>query len=614
VLAALVAALPQPAHAQNYPRLGLYGSMYGDGYPLIDSTGTLVTAALDQIARYDEVTLEASPITPYRPDAAAALRTRHPGIKLLAYVHGHYAYFAAQPDSFVHYPTRYWRTVRDLNGFLYNQYGELYGSRTGQFADVNIAKRDGTGRYVVAEALAHLFNDAIVSTGIWDGLFLDTYCDDITWMQSYGETIDLTRAGYSSLSAFQAGWKAGTDTLAARIRQLAGPNEILVGNCAQGTKYPWFNGWMRENFPFQNGGTWFSNMFNDPGGYAIDEQRWIVPRHNFIFSASSGSNIPYTSDNARRVRFGLGTAALGTGFHVFGPSARQSRTEQYMAWWYDEYAVNRTTGNSSTSLTETGWLGQPLGPYYQMVWVGTGPDAVTNSGFETSVTQGWQFQTTVGSVLSADTSSAPEGSTSARIRVPTANPAVPWATSFTTVGILSVTLYQQYAATFWARAAYPRTLRVSAGRPTGGGEVAAQIINIDDQWRRYQVILIPNATGTATLSFNLAGMTGDVWLDDVHFKAGATSVYRRDFQNGIVLVNPGYAGQNVLLEASFRRITGSADPAVNNGLDASTQYVGPSDALFLLGSDRTPPAAIKDLHPAPAGSASVRGQRPRDDR
>ena len=29
-----------------------------------------------------------------------------------------------------------------------------------------------------------------------------------------------------------------------------------------------------ENFPFQQGGTWFSNMSFDPGGYVVDEARF----------------------------------------------------------------------------------------------------------------------------------------------------------------------------------------------------------------------------------------------------------------------------------------------------------------------------------------------------
>ena len=37
---------------------------------------------------------------------------------------------------------------------------------------------------------------------------------------------------------------------------------------------------------------------------------------------------------------------------------------------------------------------------------------------------------------------------------------------------------------------------------------------------------------------DVGGEAGDVWIDDAHFQQGATSLWRRDFQNGIVLVNP----------------------------------------------------------------------------
>src|SRR5207249_4996223 len=72
-------ALVRPAGAAGYPRLGLYGQIIGNGYPLWDATGAFDNAAMDDIARYDEVILDASPITEYRPDAIAALRQRHPG-------------------------------------------------------------------------------------------------------------------------------------------------------------------------------------------------------------------------------------------------------------------------------------------------------------------------------------------------------------------------------------------------------------------------------------------------------------------------------------------------------------------------------------------------------
>jgi len=609
--AALTTGASSSAHAQDYPRLGLYGSMFGDGYPLWDSTGVANPAVLDQIARYHEVVLDASPITPYRPDVALALRARRPDIRLLAYVSGQNIWYANQPDSLVHFPTRYWRTVRDLDGFLYNTSGGLYGSQTNQACDVNLAK-SVNGHYVVAEAIADLFYDAIVKTGIWDGVFVDCYCDNMLWMEAAGEYVNVTRAGYPDRASFATAWKAATDTLAARLRRLSGPTEILVGNCAAGTKYAWFNGWMRENFPYQGGGTWYTNLYNDPGGYLVDEQRFLTPRSNYIFSAAGGLNTPYTADNARKVRLGLGTASLGGGFGVFGDVARVSRNQQYMAWWYDEYAVDLSTGRSSTQIQNTGWLGQPLSGMYQMVWVGPTPDASTNPTFETSVTTGWRFFTTVGSSISRDATTAGEGSASAHVTIPTADPGVEWATAFSTAASLPVTMGTQYSATFWAKAAFPRTIVVSAGFAGGGGSYALTIVQLTTQWQRYQVVLIPDASGNAELDFNVAGQTGDVWFDDVHFQQGVYSVYRRDFQNGSVLVNPGSTAQSVVLESSFRRILGSVDPTTNNGLNSTSQTVPAMDALFLIGADRTPPAAVQDLHavpPPPAPAARLR--RPR---
>ena len=112
----LCGACVHAAAAQDYPRLGLYGSVAGDGTPFLKGDGTLDTTAIAQVARYDEVILDVNPLTPYRPDIAAALRARNPGIRLLAYVLGHDIWPAADADSLHHYPTRYRRLVRDLDG------------------------------------------------------------------------------------------------------------------------------------------------------------------------------------------------------------------------------------------------------------------------------------------------------------------------------------------------------------------------------------------------------------------------------------------------------------------------------------------------------------------
>jgi hypothetical protein len=74
-----------------------------------------------------------------------------------------------------------------------------------------------------------------------------------------------------------------------------------------------------------------------------------------------------------------------------------------------------------------------------------------------------------------------------------------------------------------------------------------------------------------------AGYTGVVWFDEYDSKLGAAisppattawqkGVYRRDFENGIALVNPkGNGPVEVTLEEDFRRLDGKQAPTVNNG-------------------------------------------------
>ncbi|MGH7731815.1 MAG: carbohydrate binding domain-containing protein [Candidatus Eiseniibacteriota bacterium] len=595
VVAALSSAPAAPAWGAGYPRLGLYGGIMGIGYPYISGGnryGPIDQATCDSVARFDQVIIDASPISEYRPDVAAALRARNSDISLIAYVNAGAIWPAAEPDSTVHYPTRFRRLVRDLNGFLYDRVGNHFSDY-----NVNLAKRDGLGRYVLAEALADLFHDAIVSSGAWDGMFFDVYCDRIGWTQTPSESIDYQRAGYPTYAAFDAAYQAGGEALASRLRSLVGPTFLLIGNCGQGTKYTTFNGWMRENFPYQNGGNWYENMFRVPGGYFTDDANFRAPRQNYLFSGANPSSNPYAPNNARKVRFGLGSAALGEGYGAFGYAGRDVSVCNYSGWWYDEYAVALATGRSSDRLADTGWLGQPLGPAYQMIWVGTAPDASTNPDFETDVTSGWTFVPLVPATITRDASTAASGSASARVNVPAAGQ-YEWSVNLNTVGTIPIVFGRSYSATFWARASVPSS--VSAVMTlAGGGEVARRTLQLSTEWRRYQQVLIPQATGSARLTFFLGLAVGNVWLDDVHLQEGVTSLWRRDFQNGAVLVNPGPSALTADLGRTYRRIAGVVDPGVNDGLPGSLITLGAEDARFLLGDDVTPPGTVLDLRPVP---------------
>jgi len=252
----------------------------------------------------------------------------------------------------------------------------------------------------------------------------------------------------------------------------------------------------------------------------------------------------------------------------------------YQTWWYDEYAVNLVTGRSTNQRADVGWLGHALGPYYKMFWAGHDYDAVDNPGFETNLLS-WALTSTVGATLTRDLTTHAVGIASARVHLPSAGVGATSTILATTgrgVPLLSQTIY---SATFWARAQSPRSITVAEVNATTGATFASKTITIDATWRNYQVEMVSQEFGLAQLQFRLGGTAIDVWIDEAHLQRGASSVYRRDFENGIVLVNPN-SQVSVVLEQPYRRILGTVDPLTNDGLTLTETLVNGSDALFLM--------------------------------
>src|SRR5215471_6218229 len=203
--AALLAtgAPPVSAAPAPFPRVGLYGNVLLGGSPYVKGDGTLDTLEIGRASRFAEVALDVYPISPYRPDIVAAMRARNPNLVVLAYVLAEDIWKSEDPDSLNHIPTLIRHTVRNLNGFLYDKNTGLeYASST---ININIAKKGAGGHFVVAEALANIFRDHIIATGTWDGIFTDVFPHTIAFTQAMsGQTIDVQRAGYSTLTDLDA--------------------------------------------------------------------------------------------------------------------------------------------------------------------------------------------------------------------------------------------------------------------------------------------------------------------------------------------------------------------------------------------------------------------------
>jgi putative glycosyl hydrolase-like family 15 (GHL15) protein len=73
-----------------------------------------------------------------------------------------------------------------------------------------------------------------------------------------------------------------------------------------------------------------------------------------------------------------------------------------------------------------------------------------------------------------------------------------------------------------------------------------------------------------------------------NFTRAESKVWRRDFQNGIVLVNPSGRNQTVELNGIFRKIIGIQDPQFNDGQTIREITMGPEEGAILL---RDSPAA-----------------------
>lgn len=587
-------AAPASVAPEGYPRLALYGSIRGNGYPFYNAPldSALNDTVLTRVARFNEIVLDVNPITPFRPDVIQRIRQKNPNAKFLAYVVGQDIWMAADRDSLRHYPTRVRRLVTNNNAWLLSKltHDKYYGG------NINLAKRNAAGDLYIADSLAQIWKEFTIDSGHWDGIFYDILCDEMNWLQSEGDSIDYVAAGYPSFAAFNASWREATNLIGQKMRQWGGPNFVMVGNCALGTKYDTFNGWMREGFPYQAGGDWYSNMYWTPGGYFTDEANFREPRHNFIFSFQVGSD-QFSENNNRIMRYGLASATLGDGFGVFGGQDRDAYHSEYQNWWYDEYGVDLATGRASGEFQHRGWLGQPLSRYYQMVWVGDQPDGVRNNDFESSVLQDWNLGTANPATRTRDTTSnAPSGRACARIDMPSSFP-VDWYTNFNTPLDVPLEQFTSYSVTFWIKASTMRNIPVILAPLGGSGSLFSRTITVGTEWTHVQVPIFTNTTsGPVSLQFYLAKDAGSVWFDDVHFQQGVTTVYRRDFQNGCVLVNTSLdTPMDVKMERPFRRILGTTDPVTNDGTSGLIHSMSPSNALFLLSDDVTPPATVNDL-------------------
>jgi hypothetical protein len=312
-------------------------------------------------------------------------------------------------------------------------------------------------------------------------------------------------------------------------------------------------------------------MFNMPSGY-LPAPFQRDPMYVSVLNADwtgTGLQPDRSTEFERHKRFTFVSALLGDGYYSLDAGDHIGHGS---LWWEPEYD-NDGRG--------TGYLGQALGPM-QRIALPAGAEIIANGDF-TDQLDGWLSQPSqsTGSVT-WDANSYHSAPGSARIQLTSLSAS----NGYYKLWKAPVNVVQgtDYTLQFWARAepAQQMMLHLYGNACPQQRCLNDKYVSLTPEWQQFTISF--QSTGTAVTGLNLLTLQlGNVWLDDVSLKEGDSSVYRRDFENGVVLLNYTAEPIAVDLQGSYTRldVVGSS---VFDGATVQQETVPPWDARILLGA------------------------------
>jgi len=398
------------------------------------------------------------------------------------------------------------------------------------------------------------------------------------------------------------------------IRQNAGDLALFVGNTGPMPELPlapYVNGYTFEcvNRRWDRPSWSMSGFSEAEWRHVLDQyfrmQRAVrAPRLNILEGCSLQTTGVPTADDVHDQRFVLATALLGDGFAEYDLYEGRSRPS-----WFDEYSVNGA-GVAVESAQFKGYLGQPLGPAIEMA---TPSSLLWVENFESG-----QMPVILQPSHPARTyvTSAPQDVVdgAAGLVIDVAEHSQMQSTTVSTIsGALPFVTGETYVIEFDWRVldTLDDHLEVEIEN-AGGDKYSVRGVVTGDSGRARFPITIQTA-GSHRLRFVLQS-GGRIAIDNVRVTQGGAGPWRRDFEHGVVLINPikkPYTFNATELAGAFgrtnlRRILGTQDPAVNNG-----QAVGGSltladeDAIILLAGCGAGISPVSADFAAAGGSGNV---------
>jgi len=383
-------------------------------------------------------------------------------------------------------------------------------------------------------------------------------------------------------------WGQGLDDFYTILRERI-PNALIVGGMTESRGFTSLNGNDMEAWPQRNIGDTAPDYRELDGRLSqysmLMHHGNIGPRYSQTINRVS--TLRYTYYNKRGTsnapfRFSLGLTLLDDGYY-----AQENNTGVGDPWW-DEYAVDVVPGsptfgraiasnpaNEAQVRQHKGWMGFPLGPrsrIYDQAVFAPERNLLTNGNFDTNLT-GWSG-TNVSVTMDTAAQNRMDGTGALHI-----SPQQVYAKAESGAAAKGPTLSLQsgvqYTLAYAVKSSAIRTIQVAVGDET-------EQMTIPAQWSRQVFTFTAPRTGNFQVKFNVGRESTDVWVDSVYLFAGNADVFRRDFDNAVVVVNATPTARTVDLGGTFQRIRGTGQDPVNDGA-AVTQVTLPAyDAIVLV--------------------------------
>ncbi len=252
-----------------------------------------------------------------------------------------------------------------------------------------------------------------------------------------------------------------------------------------------------------------------------------------------------------------------------------------------------------------GWLGMPLEAPVSLTPLPTPPTGNLTQDWDFGTFSGGQFaswpltqvpMTSSQGTITTDVGPGGGSDRCARITVTGVDNPPNAFNLYIGQGSLALVANATYTLSFWAKTTSPYgfSLIAAFATATGGSSLVRQNYELGTTWQQYFLTYVTGGSNiTAAVEFLLASntsdATGDVFLDKVTVQQGDPNLWKREFENGMVVVNAtGQTQTGIALPSagtghSWSRINGTQDHTANSGAGSQTSLtIQPGDAILFI--------------------------------